>query len=96
MPPVSGPLGPRRRIATILSNWRRESGQKLADVEKVTLISTSKLSRLENAEGKPQLRDVRDLIRHFGKEGTSEAGQLERWVKAAEVAGWWTEYPPGL
>jgi hypothetical protein len=92
MPPVSGPLGPRRRIATILSNWRRESGQKLADVEKVTLISTSKLSRLENAEGKPQLRDVRDLIRHFGKEGTSEAGQLERWVKAAEVAGWWTDF----
>ena len=67
MPPVSGPLGPRRRIATTLSNWRRESGQSLAEIQKVTLISTSKLSRLENAEGKPQLRDVRDLIRHFGK-----------------------------
>ena len=92
MPPVSGPLGPRRRIATTLSNWRRESGQSLAEVQEVTLISTSKLSRLENAEGKPRLRDVRDLIRHFGKEGTPEAGQLERWVKAAEVPGWWTDF----
>ena len=92
MPPVSGPLGPRRKIATTLSNWRRESGQSLAEVQDVTLISTSKLSRLENAEGKPRLRDVRDLIRHFGKEGTPEAGRLERWVKAAEVPGWWTDF----
>ena len=92
MPPVSGPLGPRRRIATILSNWRRESGQSLAEVKEVTLISTSKLSRLENAEGKPQLRDVRDLIRFYGKEGTPQAGRLERWVKAAEIPGWWTSF----
>ena len=92
MPPVSGPLGPRRRIATTLSNWRRESRQSLADVQEVTLISTSKLSRLENAEGKPRLRDVRDLIRHYGKEGTPQAGRLERWVKAAEVPGWWTDF----
>ncbi len=92
MPPVSGPLGPRRKIATTLSKWRRESGQSLAEVQEVTLISTSKLSRLENAEGKPRLRDVRDLIRHYGKEGTPQAGQLERWVKAAEVPGWWTDF----
>lgn len=92
MPPVSGPLGPRRKIATTLSNWRRESEQSLAEVQEVTLISTSKLSRLENAEGKPRLRDVRDLIRHYGKEGTPQAGQLERWVKAAEVPGWWTDF----
>jgi hypothetical protein len=92
MPSVSAPLGPRRRIATILSNWRRESGQSLAEVQEVTLISTSKLSRLENAEGKPRLRDVRDLIRFYGKEGTPQAGRLERWVKAAEVPGWWTSF----
>jgi transcriptional regulator with XRE-family HTH domain len=92
MPPVSGPLGPRRRIAKILSNWRRESGQSLAEVQEVTLISTSKLSRLENAEGKPQLRDVRDLIRFYRKEDTPQAGRLERWVKAAEVPGWWTSF----
>jgi hypothetical protein len=92
MAQVSGPLGPRRRIATILSEWRRESGKSLAEIWEVTLISTSKLSRLENAEGKPRLRDVRDLIRFYEKEGTPEAGRLERWVKAAEVPGWWTNF----
>ena len=92
MAQVSGPLGPRRRIATVLREWRHESGKSLAEVEEETLISTSKLSRLENAEGKPRLRDVRDLIRFYGKEGTPQAGQLERWVKAAEVPGWWTDF----
>jgi len=92
MPPVSGPLGPRRRIATILRQWRHKSGKNLAEVSEATLISTSKLSRLENAEGKPRLRDVRDLIRFYEKEGTPQAGQLERWVKAAEVPGWWTDF----
>ncbi len=93
MPPqVSGPLGPRRRIATVLKQWRDRSGESLNEVAEALLISTSKLSRLENAEGKPQLRDVRDLIRHYGKEGTSMATRLERWVKAAEATGWWTGY----
>ena len=89
---MSGPLGPRRRIATILRQWRHKSGKSLTEVSEVTLISTSKLSRLENAEGRPRLRDVRDLIRFYGKEGTPQAGQLERWVEEAEVPGWWTDF----
>lgn len=92
MPPVSGPLGPRRRIAATLKQWREESGQNLADVAKTTLISTSKLSRLENAEGKPRLRDVRDLIRFYRKQDTDMAAELERWVTDADVTGWWTDF----
>jgi len=89
---VSGPLGARRRIATTLKGWRDASGESLTEVARETLISTSKLSRLENAEGKPRLRDVRDLIRHYGKQDTQRAAQLERWVKAAEAPGWWTDF----
>jgi transcriptional regulator with XRE-family HTH domain len=92
MPQVSGPLGARRRIAAILKRWREESGKSLTEVSKETLISTSKLSRLENAEGKPRLRDVRDLVRFFGKQDTPMAAQLERWVAAAEATGWWTDF----
>lgn len=92
MAQVSGPLGPRRRIAAVLKRWRVQSGQSLTDVAEATLISTSKLSRLENAEGKPRLRDVRDLIRHFGKQDAPDAARLERWVEAADVTGWWTDY----
>jgi hypothetical protein len=75
-----------------LRQWRRKSGKSLNEVWEATLISTSKLSRLENAEGKPQLRDVRDLIRFYGKDGTQQAELLVRWVKAAEIPGWWTDF----
>ena len=92
MPPVSGPLRPRRRIATTLKRWRERSGKNLTDVASETLISTSKLSRLENAEGKPRLRDVRDLIRFYGKQDTKLAEELERWVADADVTGWWTDF----
>jgi hypothetical protein len=92
MAKVTGPIGPRRNIALTLKQLREESGKLLTDVAEDLLISTSKLSRLENAQGKPQLRDNRDLIRYYGIEGTPQADQLRRWVDAAERPGWWTEY----
>jgi transcriptional regulator with XRE-family HTH domain len=89
---VTGPIGPRRNIALTLKRLREKNGKLLTDVADDLLISTSKLSRLENAQGKPQLRDIRDLIRYYGIEGTPQAEQLRRWVAAAERPGWWTEY----
>ncbi|MGH7869819.1 MAG: helix-turn-helix domain-containing protein [Candidatus Dormibacteraceae bacterium] len=92
MTKVTGPIGPRRNIALTLKQLREGSGKLLTDVAGDLLISTSKLSRLENAQGKPQLRDIRDLIRYYGIEGTEQAEQLRRWVAAAERPGWWTDY----
>lgn len=92
MEKVSGPLGPRRRIATTLTRLRKNSGQNLTDVAAALMISTSKLSRLENAQGKPRPRDIRDLIRHYGIEGTQEATRLSRWVTSAQTPGWWTDF----
>ena len=37
----------------------------LDEVAAETLISTSKLSRLENGQGVPQPRDIRDLINFY-------------------------------
>jgi len=56
------------------------------------MISTSKLSRLENAQGKPLPRDIRDLISYYEIEGTPLAGDLRRWVADAQRPGWWTDY----
>jgi transcriptional regulator with XRE-family HTH domain len=89
---ITGPIGPRRHIAVTLKQLREESGKILTDVAGDLLISTSKLSRLENAQGKPQLRDIRDLIRYYGIEGTSLDIQLRQWVAAAERPAWWTDY----
>jgi transcriptional regulator with XRE-family HTH domain len=101
MPSMQGPIVPRRRIADTLKRLRDESGCTLEDVAETLLISTSKLSRLENAQGSPQLRDVRDLVRFYGIEETQLAVQLMRWVKASGRQGWWTDYSqtnstPGL
>jgi hypothetical protein len=89
---VTGPIGPRRKIALTLKQLRDESGKLLSDVAGDLLISTSKLSRLENAQGKPQPRDIRDLIAYYGIEGTQQAAQLRRWVGAAQRPGWWNDY----
>jgi len=56
------------------------------------MISTSKLSRLENAQGKPQPRDIRDAIQYYRIEGTELADNLRRWVQAAQRPGWWTDF----
>jgi transcriptional regulator with XRE-family HTH domain len=85
-------LGPRRRIAATLKRLRDKSGKHLDEIAEELLISTSKLSRLENAQGKPQLRDIRDLSRYYGIEGTKQAASLERWVAAAQEPAWWTDY----
>lgn len=92
MDKVTGPLGPRRGIATALKQLREDSDKLLTDVAAELMISTSKLSRLENAQGKPLPRDIRDLIRYYKIEGTPLAGRLEHWVQAAQRPGWWTDF----
>ena len=89
---VTGPLGPRRGIAAALKQLREGSGKNLNDVAADLLISTSKLSRLENAQARPLPRDIRDLIRYYGIEGTPLADDLRRWVVDAQSPGWWTDY----
>jgi transcriptional regulator with XRE-family HTH domain len=89
---VTGPLGPRRAIARTIRELREARGQLLNEVARDLMISSSKLSRLENAQGKPLPRDIRDLIRYFGIEGAPLAARLERWVDAAQRPGWWTNY----
>jgi transcriptional regulator with XRE-family HTH domain len=89
---VTGPLGPRRAIANAVRKLREDRGKLLNEVASDLMMSTSKLSRLENAQGKPLPRDIRDLVRYYQIEGTPLAGRLERWVRAAQQPGWWTSY----
>ena len=89
---VTGPLGPRRNIAAALRQLREDSGKNLNEVAEDLMISTSKLSRLENAQGKPQQRDIRDAIQYYGIDGTPMAGNLRRWVASAQRQGWWTDF----
>lgn len=53
---------------------RRLRGDRtLGEVAEATLISTSKLSRLENGHGVPQARDLRDLVTYYDLSAAVEA-----------------------
>lgn len=87
-----GPILARKRLATALRDLRQQHGYTLEHVAGELLISVSKLSRLENAQGLPQLRDVRDLAAFYGLSGTAEAESLLRWVRDGRQKGWWTDF----
>lgn len=87
----AGPIVPRRKLAEELKRLRLAHGRTLEQVAATTLISTSKLSRLENAQGSPQARDVRDLIHEYNVD-RNDADRLMRLVSAARRQGWWSDY----
>jgi transcriptional regulator with XRE-family HTH domain len=89
---VTGPLGPRRNIAAALRQLREGSGKNLSEVADDLMISTSKLSRLENAQGRPQPRDIKDLILYYEIKDDPLGASLRRWVAAAQRPGWWTDF----
>ena len=100
-PSVTGPLVPRQKLAHELRRLREEANLTLDQVASALEdMSPSKLSRLENAQGSPRARDVRDLAQLYGIAGTELADRLLRWVRTARRQGWWNDYSqeiwPGL
>lgn len=89
---VTGPLGPRRSIADAVKKLREGRGKLLAEAARDLRMSSSKLSRLEHAQGKPLLGDIRGIISYYQIEDTPLAARLERWVEAAQRRGWWTNF----
>ena len=93
MPSSEGPLLHRRRLGNELRRLRAE--RTLDEVAAGTLISTSKLSRLENGQGVPNPRDIRDLVM-FHKLDAQAADRLRRWASAGRSQAWWREYSTNL
>jgi transcriptional regulator with XRE-family HTH domain len=93
VPPPEGPLLHRRRLGAELRHLR--GGRTLDEVAEATLISTSKLSRLENGQGVPQPRDIRDLVAYYDLD-TQAAERLRRWASAGRGQAWWREYSGAL
>lgn len=89
MPSPQGPLLPRRRLGAELRRLRGD--RTLEDVAAETLISTSKLSRLENGQGVPQPRDIRDLLACYGADRAT-GDRLRRWMNDGRRQAWWREY----
>jgi transcriptional regulator with XRE-family HTH domain len=93
MPSPQGPLLPRRRLGAELRRLRGD--RTLDEVAAETLISTSKLSRLENGQGIPQPRDIRDLINFYGADRAT-ADRIRRWTAEGRRQAWWKEYSDAI
>lgn len=93
MPSSEGPLLHRRRLGVELRRLRGD--RTLDEVAEATLISTSKLSRLENGQGVPQPRDIRDLVNYYELD-TQTADRLRRWASAGRSQAWWREHSDAL
>jgi hypothetical protein len=89
MPSPQGPLLPRRRLGAELRHLRGD--RTLEDVAAETLISTSKLSRLENGQGVPQPRDIRDLINFYGADRAT-GDRIRRLMTEGRRQAWWKEF----
>ena len=89
VPSSEGPLLHRRRLGDELRRLRGE--RTLEEVAAGTLISTSKLSRLENGQAVPQPRDIRDLVTYFRLDPQA-ADRLRRWANAGRSQAWWRAY----
>lgn len=92
MTSTKGPIVPRKRLGAELKRLREESGQTLDEVAQALMISTSKLSRLENAQGSPQARDVRDLVIYYGLTDEPLGRRLTTWAREGRQMGWWADY----
>ncbi len=90
---TEGPLLHRRRLGAELRRLR--GARTLDEVAAETLISTSKLSRLENGQGVPQPRDIRDLVHYYNLDGPT-AERLRRWAAAGRSQAWWREYSDSM
>ena len=88
----NSPVLARKRLAQALRALREERGLTLDQVSRELMISDSKLSRLEKAQGLPQLRDVRDLVRLYDLAGLPDGERLMRWARDGRRKGWWVDY----
>ena len=89
---TQGPVLTRKRLATALRDLREARGYTLDHVAGELMISVSKLSRLEKAQGIPQLRDVRDLINFYGLMGTPQGNRFMSWARDGRRKGWWEDF----
>ena len=91
MPRSTGPLIPAWRFGGEIKRLRDVRGETLADTARGLMISTSKLSRIENGQGELRPRDVRDLLAYFDVGDSPTGAQLRDWAEQARVPGWWQD-----
>ncbi|XRQ07934.1 Scr1 family TA system antitoxin-like transcriptional regulator, partial [Actinomadura welshii] len=85
------PFVRRQRLATVLRELREERGMMADELAKRIHYSRTKISRLENAYGRPDVGDVIKILDAFGITGTKWE-EIVRLADDASTKGWWDRY----
>ena len=88
-----GPVVPRRRIARELRQLREKHHLRLEELARETEVSTSTLSRLENAQGTANALTIRAIVDYYKIGGTERGKNLIAWARDGRKQGWWQGFP---
>jgi transcriptional regulator with XRE-family HTH domain len=89
-----GSTVPRRQLARRLRLLREEAGLTLEEAAPALDWSTSKLSRIENAQQRVDTHGVRSMLDLYGV-GGEQWGELIDLTRMAWQQGWWRAYGRG-
>jgi hypothetical protein len=82
----------KRRLAHALLDWRKRTGDTANQVCDRLTWGRGKVGRFEaNQWVRPEMSDVRDLLRHY-RVPAEDAAELESWAQLARQRAWWREY----
>ena len=83
----------KRRLSYRLAVLRKRSGHTANHVCDMLNWGRGKVGRFEaNQWRRPEMSDVRDLLRLYGVDG-AEADEIEDLAMQARVRPWWRDYP---
>lgn len=94
MPLTPSPVVRRERLGAELRQLRKTSGLTTLEqvVERLGWASTSKLSRLEKGQSRPDLADIMDLLDLYGVTGGKREELIAIARDAANTRGWWRAF----
>ena len=85
------PFVRRQRLATVLRELREERGMMADELAKRIHYSRTKISRLENAYGRPDVADVIQILDAL-EVPDDKWSQIVRLASSAATKGWWDSY----
>lgn len=85
------PFVRRQRLATVLRELREERGMMADELAKRIHYSRTKISRLENAYGRPDVADVITVLNTLEVPDTKWT-EIVRLAHDAAAKGWWDAY----
>ncbi|GLZ09986.1 transcriptional regulator [Actinomadura sp. NBRC 104425] len=88
---MPSPYVRRRRLAAELRKLREERGMTAEELGQVLFHSRTKITRLENAQVRPNVAEIMDLLERLDVTG-NRYDKMLRLARDAAAKGWWDRF----